>query len=203
MVQELLPLLPDVLTTDQAVICVIALLAGVFLWLGGSVWSRGIVTLVAVAIGALLGMYVPRWQMWPANSMALAVLGAVGFGVSAYLVERLWMGLTLGFVLACWAGLGTWMQQRPADFVFPVRDPWQVQHMTPPEYARDLFIRLPVEVQNVLPYAAATAIVSGLAVALLWPRLGRAIGMSLLGVTMTVAFALALVMTQQPRWLPY
>jgi MFS family permease len=203
MVQELLPLLPDVLTTEQAVVCLLCLLAGVFLWLSGSIWSRGIITLFAVAIGALLGMYVPRWQLWPINSMAAAVLGAVGFGLIAFLIERLWMGLTLGLVLACWASLGTWIQQRPADYYFPERAEWQVQFMTPPEYARDIYIRLPIEVQQILPYAAGTGMLSGLAIAFLWPRLGRALGMSMLGVTMSVVFGLVLISTQHPDWLQY
>lgn len=201
MVQELLPLFPQTLSDPQALACLLGLFAGVLLWLSGSRWSRGLVTLVAVTLGALLGMYVPRWQLWPINSMALAVLGAVGFGLSAYLVERLWMGLTLGFIVACWAALGAWMHLRPVDFVFPPREGWQVQHLTPPEHARHLFIRLPAEVQEVLPYAAATAMLSGLAVALLWPRLGRAIGMSMIGVTITLGFGLALVMTRRPDWL--
>lgn len=203
MVQELLPFFPQTLTSAQALFCLLGLVAGLFLWVSGAVWSRGLVTLVAVTLGALLGMYVPRWQLWPINSMALAVLGAVGFGLSAYLVERLWMGLTFGFVLACWAALGTWVQQRPADFVYPQREAWQLQHMTPPEHARDLFIRLPAEVRDVLPYAAGTAMLSGLAVALLWPRLGRAVGMSTAGVTMVLGFALALVMTRRPAWLAH
>ena len=203
MVQEILPLLPNTLTTEQAVVCLLCLLAGVFFWLSGSIWSRGIITLFAVAIGALLGMYVPRWQLWPINSMAAAVLGAVGLGLIAFLVERLWMGLTLGSVLAAWAALGAWIQLRPPNYVFPERIEWQVQFMTPPEYARDLFIRLPIEVQQILPYATGTAMLSGLAIAFLWPRLGRALGMSMLGVTMSVVFGLALVSTQHPDWLKY
>jgi hypothetical protein len=203
MVQELVPFFPEALNPTARGICLIAVVLGVFLWLSGSVWSRGLVTLAAVTLGGLLGMYVPRWELWPINSMALAVLGAVGFGVSAYLVERLWMGLTLGFVLACWATLGTWMLLRPAEFVVQERVPWQVQHMTPPEYARDIYIRLPQEVRDVLPYTAATALLSGLAIAFLWPRLGRAIGMSLLGVTTCFVFGLALVTTQHPDWLQY
>ena len=203
MVQELLPLLPGVLTTEQALVCLLCLLAGVFLWLSGSLFSRGIVTLFAVALGALLGMYVPRWQLWPINSMALAVLGAVGFGVMAFLVQRLWMGLTLGMVLVLWAALGTWIQQRPAEFVFLPRENWQTQHMTPPEHARDVFLRLPLEVQSVLPFAAATALMSGFAIAFMWPRLGRALGMSMLGVTMCVFFGLVLVSTQHAAWLKY
>jgi hypothetical protein len=203
MVQEILTLLPGTLTTDQAVVCLLCLLAGVFFWLSGSIWSRGIITLFAVAIGALLGMYVPRWQLWPVNSMAAAVLGAVGFGLIAFLIERLWMGLTFGLVLVCWATLGTWIQQRPANFIFPQRVAWQIENLTPPQRAYDIYMRLPIEVQNVLPYAAGTALLSGLAIAFLWPRLGRALGMSILGITMCVVFGLALVATQQPGWLQY
>jgi hypothetical protein len=203
MVQELLPLLPDVLTSEQAVVCLLCLLAGVFLWLSGSVFSRGIVTLFAVAIGALLGMYVPRWQLWPVNSMATAVLGAVGLGLIAYLAERLWMGLTLGLVLACWASFGAWLQLRPFDYAFPQREAWQVEHLTPPQHAQDIYIRLPDEVRSILPYATGTAMLSGLAIAFLWPRLGRALGMSMLGVTTCLIFALVLVSTQHPDWLKY
>jgi hypothetical protein len=203
MVQELLPLLPDALTNQQAGVCLACLLAGVFFWLSGSPWSRGIVTLIAVAIGGLLGMYVPRWLHWPVDSMAVAVLGAVGLGLSAYLIERLWMGLTLGVVLASWVALGAWIHLRPADYVFHEREEWQVQYMTPPERAHDLYIRLPAEVQEILPYATGTALMCGFALALMWPRLTRAIGMSLLGVTMVLVFGLMLVSTQQPTWLAY
>jgi hypothetical protein len=203
MVQELLPLLPDMLTTEQAVVCLLCLLAGVFLWLSGSIWSRGIVTLFAVAIGALVGMYVPRWQLWPVNSMATAVLGAVGLGLLAYLVPRLWMGLTLGLVLACWTSFGAWLQLRPADYIFAERAGYQIEFLTPPQHALDIYTRLPTEVQSILPYAAATALLSGLAIAFLWPRLGRALGMSMLGVTMCVFFGLLLVFTQHPDWLKY
>src|SRR5687768_9630925 len=132
MVQELLPYFPDALTPPQAIVCLLALMAGVVLWLAGAVWSRGLVTLIAVTLGAALGMHVPRWQLWPINSMALAVLGAVGFGLSAYLIERLWMGLTLGVILACWAALGTWIHERPGDFVWQERPQSQVEHLTPP-----------------------------------------------------------------------
>ena len=203
MVQELLPLLPQTLTQQHALACLAGLLAGVFFWLSGSLWSRGIVTLMAVAIGGLLGMYLPRWLHWPVDPMAVAVLGAVGLGLSAYLVERLWMGMTLGVVLAAWVALGAWMHLRPPEYVLLEREPWQVQHMTPPERARDLYIRLPAEVQEILPYAAGTALMSGLALALMWPRLTRALGMSLLGVTMMLVFGLTLVSTQHPEWLVY
>ena len=61
MVQEVLPLLPDALTTPQTLCALAGLIAGVFLWLTGSAWSRALVTLIAVTIGGLLGLYVPPY----------------------------------------------------------------------------------------------------------------------------------------------
>ena len=203
MVQEILPLLPDALTTPQALLSLAALIAGVFLWLTGAAWSRGIVTLIAVAVGALIGMNVPRWYLWPVNSMAMAVLGAVGFGLSAFLIERLWVGLTLGVVLACWTTFAVWVVARPADFVWPERAAWEVQALTPPQYARDVFLRVPDDVREVLPYAAGTALLSGLALALLFPRLGRVMCMSVTGVTLAFLFGLLLVSTQRSGWLAH
>ena len=56
MVQELLPFLPQALTTEQAAMCVAAIAVAAFLWMAGAVWSRGLLTLVAVALGGTLGM---------------------------------------------------------------------------------------------------------------------------------------------------
>lgn len=203
MVQELLPLLPNALTAPQVVTSICALIAGVFLWLTGAAWSRWIVTLVAVALGGALGMMLPRWYLWPINSMALAVLGAVGLGLSAFLVERMWVGLTLGFVLACWATLGTWILCRGADFVWPERADWEIVVMTPPQHVEDVYRRLPESVTTPLPYAAGMAMFSGVALAAMWPRLGRVMCMSVLGTTVVLLFGLTLVATQRPEWLRF
>src|SRR4051812_49571744 len=109
MVQELLPYLPKAISGELAAACVIALAAGLFLWACGAAWSRGLLTLFAVAIGGTLGMLLPRWQDWAINTMALSVLGAVFFGVSAFILPRLWVGLSLGVVLCAWVGLAVWM----------------------------------------------------------------------------------------------
>ena len=109
MVQQLLNILPEALRTPHAAICIALLVAGLILWLVGAAWGRAILTLIAVALGGVLGILVPRWQMWPINSMSAAVLGAVGLGVSAFMVERVWSGLLLGVVLVAWTSLGVWM----------------------------------------------------------------------------------------------
>jgi hypothetical protein len=201
MVQELLPILPQALTTTQAAVCVALIVAGAFLWLVGAAWARVLVTLLAVALGGTLGMLVPRWQLWPINSMAAAVLGAVCFGVSAFLVERVWCGFVLGVVLVAWTTLGVWMNFGVGEPPIPQRTQWEVASMTPPQHARDLFERMPETVQRVLPFAAATAMVSAMALALLWPRLAKVSAFSLLGVTMLFAGALTLTASRRPDWL--
>jgi len=200
MVQELLPILPQGLNASHAGVCIALMGVGLFLWLIGAVWGRALVTLLAVGLGATAGMLVPRWQLWPINPMAVAVAGAVVFGVSAFLVERLWCGLLLAIVLVAWTTLGVWMNFR-GDQPMPQRTEWELAAMTPPQRARDLFERSPATVQRVLPFAAATAAISALALALLWPRLAKVSAFSLLGVTMLFAASLALVATRRPDWL--
>src|SRR5690348_3854684 len=106
MIQELMPLIPQSLTSEQLLICMAGVLAGAMLWLMGAVWSRAIVTLIAVAVGGLAGELLPRWYILPVNSMAMAVLGATLCGVCAAMIPRLWVGLVLGVVLCAWATFG-------------------------------------------------------------------------------------------------
>src|SRR5436305_12059060 len=98
MVQELLPMLPQSIDTTMMVVCIIGVIVGWVLWAVGAVWSRAVVTLIAVAVGGAAGMLLPRWYIWPVNSMSTAVLGAVLLGVLAFVIPRLFVGLTLGIV---------------------------------------------------------------------------------------------------------
>jgi hypothetical protein len=200
MVEDLLPYFPQAMTMASVCACVAVLAAGVMLWLVGGVWARGIVTLVAVTLGGWLGMMLPRWYIWPVNSMSLSVLGAVGLGVCAFAVPRVWVGVVLGAVLAGWASLAAWMTCR-GDAGFAYRSEWEVQNLTLPQHLVDIWGRLPETVTRVAPYAAAAGMVSGLAIALLWPRLSRALAFSAAGVTVTFVSLLMVVTTRRPDWL--
>src|SRR5688500_14725601 len=132
--------------------------------------------------------------------MSISVLGAVVCGVSAYAIPRLWVGLTLGFVLCAWALLGTWIALH-GDGVFEPRASWQTETMIWPVYAKDFFFRFPEQVRRVVPYSVATAMISGLAFTLLWPRFGRMFMGSTMGVTLVFFAGLTLVADRHPTWI--
>ena len=202
MVQELLPFLPQALTTMQAGLCVGLILVGAFLWIAGAVWSRGILTLLAVGAGGVLGMMLPRWQNWPINENATAVLGAVILGVCAFTLSRLFVGLLLGVVMCGWVMLTAWMMLR-GGANWHWREPWEAAAMTLPQHLQDIWFRLPDPVRNPLPYGAGTAMISALGLSLLFPRLGRVICFSMTGVTTLLVAALTLIGARRPDWVQY
>jgi hypothetical protein len=202
MIDDLLPYLPQQVSTTVLVLCFIGIGLGWVVWAVGAVWSRGIVTLIGVAVGGGLGMYLPRWYIWPVNSMSTAVLGAVLFGVLAFVIPRLFVGLVLGVLLVLWSSLAMWMLLK-GDKPFEFRTEWQVASMTPPEHAADIWQRMPDPVKRVVPYSAATAMISALCITLLWPRAGRMLMASTMGVTLVFGCALVAVVTQKIDWLKY
>ena len=202
MVQELLPYLPQASTADTTALCIAIMIVGALMWLCGAVWSRGLLTLAAVALGGTLGMMMPRWQNWPINTMAACVLGAVFCGLSAFVLPRVWVGLMLGVVLSAWVALAVWINFR-GGAPWPWRAAWEVAMMTPPEHALDIWQRMPETVRRVVPYGAGTAMISALSLALLFPRVGRLMCFSAGGVTMLFLSALVLICSRRPDWLMY
>src|SRR5215218_9169883 len=109
MVQQLLPLLPKEIGQAALIAALVGTFIGVGLWLAGARFSRPLITLVTVSLGAVIGRALPGWMNWNVNSMAASVGGAVVLGMSGYVMHRVWVGLGLGLLLACWAALGTWV----------------------------------------------------------------------------------------------
>src|SRR5215211_6632961 len=105
MIQQLLSLLPKEINSLALMIAVAGAFLGGILWLGGSRFSRTLVTLISVSTGALIGLQFPKWFALGLEGWATAVLGALLFGISGYALHKVWVGLGLGLVLAGWAGL--------------------------------------------------------------------------------------------------
>jgi hypothetical protein len=202
MIHELLPILPTWLSQVGVAACIAGLFGGAILWLTGAAWSRWVVTLLSVAAGGYFGEMLPRWYIWPVNSMALAVLGAVVLGVLAFVGHRVFVGIVLGVVLVAWACFGTWILLRGDQTLQPRQD-WEINQLTVPQYAQDLWRRLPEPVSRVMPYAAATAMISGLCITLLWPRIGRTMMGSTLGLSIVLLCGLTLVQCERSWWLKF
>ncbi len=62
---------------------------------------------------------------------------------------------------------------------------------------------LPEQVRRVIPYAAGGAMLSALAITLLWPRVSRTLMASTMGVTLMFVGGLILVASRKPDWLRY
>jgi hypothetical protein len=186
--QQLLALLPHELSTIAMVVASIGSLVGAALWLIGARFSRPILTLTAVALGTSVGLKLPLWCNWNVDNMGPAVGGAVILGVSAFALHRLWVGMWLGLVLACWTALGVWATLGHGQswnwLAYPAGQ-------TLPKYLSDLWFTLPAEMQKYLPWFAGVAMISGISIALAWPRIGMAFMWSAAGLSMLIALGAA------------
>jgi hypothetical protein len=195
MVQQLLPLLPEP-TRFTFLVALAGSLLGAGLWLTGARFSRRLITLLGVAVGAGLGMAMPQWFGWTVHPMACAVGGAVLCGAAGFGLHKLWVGVGLGMVLACWATLATWL-------AFSGNEPWHWPAATETvlEYAAAVWAAIPELVRLYLPYSAGTAMISGISATLLWPRVGVVLLYSCAGVSLLVGMGLAAIEAGQPEWL--
>src|SRR3954447_19079624 len=103
MLQQLLAILPQQIHPVALIIAVSGAILGGILWLGGSRFSRTVVTLLCVSTGALVGLQMLDWFHWALEGWAAAVVGAIVLGVACYGLRKIWVGFGLGMVLAFWA----------------------------------------------------------------------------------------------------
>jgi len=174
--------------------------AGLVLWLAGSRFSRSLVTLLAVAVGAAVGMHLPRWMGWPIDGMGLAVGGAVVLGLSGYLLHSTWVGISLSGLLALWAGTAAWIvagQGARLEFQWPQIDPAADASTA----LATLWRAMPGDLPWVMPCAVAGALVSGVIVTVFWPKLARVLAYSLAGISLLVVAGVWAMQMSRPQWL--
>jgi hypothetical protein len=200
MVQQLLPLLPKEIGQAALIAALVGTLIGAGLWLVGARFSRPLITLVTVSMGAVIGRSMPEWMNWNVNSMAASVGGAVVLGMSGYIMHRVWVGLGLGLLLACWAAVAVWVFAG-ADTVltWPAVDPT----MTWQSFGQACWDQLPERVRTLLPYACGGAMISGFLSSLLWPRVAVVILYSALGTSLLVSLGLVAIEAKRPDWITF
>ena len=198
MVQQLLPLLPHDIGRAALIAALIVTLFGAVLWLVGARFSRPMITLIGVAAGALLGRALPGWMGWNVNSMAASVGGAVVLGMLGFLLHRMWVGLGLGILLACWAAVAVWVCfSDGAQLTWPTVN----ETTTWRTFAELFWLTLPSKVRQFLPFATSLAMLSGLLASLLWPRFGAALLYSALGTSLLVGAGLIAIENGRPQWI--
>lgn len=184
MFEQLLSLLPSEPGTIALVVASVGSLLGAGLWLCGARFSRFILTLVAVALGAAIGMKLPAWCGWSVDGMGPAVGGAVILGVSAFAAQRFWVGVWLGVILAGWTALVIWTTCRHgADWHWPNVHAGR----SLPAYLGEVWRTLPDQMRQYLACASCAAMACGIAAATLWPRFAMVLMWSAAGVSLLIA----------------
>lgn len=164
--------------------------AGAALWIAGARFSRGILTLSAVALGTYLGKQLPGWMDWPISGMGPGVAAALALGVAAYALHRFFASALLCLLLCCAAALGTtYLTAAPewwSAWSGPVATLWQ---------------NLPENTRKIGPLTVSFALLTGLGCALRFPRIGLALLYSLLGVFLLVPMGVCALELGSPQWL--
>jgi hypothetical protein len=182
--EQLLSLLPSEPGTIALVVASIGSLLGAGLWISGARFSRFMLTLAAVTLGAAVGMKLPAWCGWSVDGMGPAVGGAVILGVSAFALHRLWVGIWLGIVLTGWSALVIWTTARHgADWHWPNVHAGR----SLPAYLAQVWRTLPDQVKDYLPWFAGAAMACGITAATAWPRISMVLLWSAAGVSLLVA----------------
>jgi hypothetical protein len=198
MVQQLLALLPRRIDSLPQAIAIAAAILGALLWLGGSRFSRTLMTLVSVTAGSLIGLQLPGWFGWGLEGWATAVLGAIVLGVSGYALHKLWIGLGLGFVLAIWGAVGAFVVcGDPQRFVWPVGGEGAGLYA----HVMDLWNALSPEARELMPYACCAGLLSGLCATLIWPRIGLVLLYSCAGITLLLGMGITVLNSSKREWL--
>ena len=190
MIQTLFRFLPNDLGTFALIFAIIGAGMGVALWLCGSKYSRTLVTLMTVALGMFVGLQVPGWFGLRLDGWASALLLAIVFGVTGYACHKAWIGMGLGLVLAGWAAIGT---LAICGIGSQAGQPWA----TPV----DFWNSLATQSRQVIPFACAAALLSGIGASVLWPRLAAVLLYSTLGVSLLVCLGISAVLSTHKDWL--
>lgn len=187
--------------TAALFVALVGALVGLLVWLIGARFSRGIITLAMVTIGAWVGLRMPRWMDWYVSNWATCISAALLFGLVGYCWHRIWVGVGLALVMSCWAGLFVWMAYGVGASVAPVRRPVGSMWADYARYYSALWAALPGDVKTVGGFLCGIALVSGACMALLWNRLAGWTLYSIVGVSLLVGMGVAAMAMGRPSLL--
>lgn len=184
MLQELLTLLPDPAEVSPVLLWVAYgwIVLGAILWFSGSRINRSLIALLMLTIGALAGLHLPEWMGWSLNGMGVAVGLGLVMGLAGYLLYRLWTGVGLGLIFSIWAVTGCWLVLH-GQFTWTWPDLSQV---TGAGIIPAFWEQVPEDLRRIVPFAAGASLMTGLAIALLWPIAAAKLMHAITGTTLIV-----------------
>ena len=198
MLDELLQFIPAEPGTTALITAMAGVVVGATLWLLGTKFSRPLVTLLTVLLGAAVGMQLPRWVGWQISGAGPAVGVAVVLGVSGFILHRMWVGIGLGAVLALWVTMAVWLAMHGTlEWNWPDVD----RATTIWSFLTDAWSNVPLEMARIIGFASAAALVSGVAAAILWPKLTTVLNWSWTGVSLLAVMGVATMWYGRPRLL--
>jgi hypothetical protein len=198
MVQEIAQLLPKDVATSVIVMALLGTLFGASLWLIGARFSRSMITLLLVAVGAGAGLMLPKWCGWAIDGWVTAIGGSLILGASGFFMHRFWVAVGLGLVVAAWVAVPVWVMSKGPETWSP---PKHEAGTTAIKYSSALWQSVPATAQRYLPAACAIAVISGIGAALMWPRIGIVLLYSMTGVTLLVGLGLFAMNAARPQWI--
>src|ERR1051325_2190806 len=179
-------------------IALAGVLIGGVLWLFGSRFSRTLITLLGVTVGTQIGLRLPAWAGVPLSNWVTAIAGAAVIGVAGFVLHRFWIGVALSAILTSWVAIGVWSFYGVG-----------ASHQAPPTFAaatlvdqaKQIWSSLPSDIRRVGPLLCGTALLSGLAVGILWSRLAGYLMYSFLGVTRVAPMGMLAMELSRPQML--
>lgn len=198
MIQQLFGLFPQHIDPIALLVAVAGAVMGGVLWLGGSRFSRTLMTLISVAAGSFIGLQFPKWFTVGLEGWATAVLGALILGISGYALHKVWVGLGLGLVLAVWAAVATLtLCGDPRGFAWPVSG----EGATFGAQLADVWNALTLDARRLLPFACAAAMMMGMVASIVWQKLGVVLLYSTAGMTLLLGLGTAAIYSAKREWL--
>jgi hypothetical protein len=199
MLHQLLQLLPHRLLQARTIVLVWGNVVGMLLWMLGGRFSRLMLTVLAIAAGASVGVRLPHVFGLLIEPRFAGMFCAIGLGTAAYLFHRTLVGTGLGALVAIWAVTAAWIRFDGPNQWQPTGLYWSSASLLAD--VTKCWQALPGKLGLVLPYAGGGGFSIGALTGVLWSRLGRCLLYSLIGTTLILATGLPLASRLRPGWL--
>ena len=198
MSHQFLSFVPEGAGNVWAIVTAIIAFAGSVLWLAGARFSRSLVTLSTVAIGAAIGLQLPRWLGLPIGNWTTAIAGALLFGVAGYSMHKTWVGAGLGVIMAFWGIAVAWIICGPdRNYEWPTRGVYAGFF----DHLGVVWSSFPTSFRWAGPLGCVLGVAAGAGVAWKYKKFTPMLMYSMLGVTLMIIFGISAMEVGMPTML--